>query len=383
MRRREFLVQTSLSAVSATFYSAVSTAQSPAALDVPRIILSLEREMPALMRETRTPGASLAIVRDGRLRWRRGFGLKRAGSSERVDHETVFQAASVSKTVFAYAVMKLVERGILDLDTPLTRYTPIRILDGDPRLDLITARHVLSHTSGLPNWRSERNPLSIRFTPGERYLYSGEGYSYLQSVVSHLTGRVDPSHCGEYEAGFRACATDFDSYMRANIFVPFDMTSSGYVWTKKFEQHAADGHDEQQRLLERKRPSAVDAARYGAAGGLLTTPTDYAKFLIQVVNPKSSDRFRLQTNTMDEMVRPVIKGGDSPLSSRALGWEVVRTDTDDVLVHGGDNAGFHAFAAASRKRKTGFIVMTNGDGGTNLIKKLIIGDTALNQLLTS
>jgi CubicO group peptidase (beta-lactamase class C family) len=300
-----------------------------------------------------------------------------------VDHETVFQAGSVSKTVFAYAVMKLVERGILDLDTPLTRYSPIRILEDDPRLDLITARHVLSHTSGLPNWRSERIPLSIRFTPGERYLYSGEGYSYLQSVVSHLTGRFDPLRCGEYEAGLRTCATDFDSYMRANIFIPFDMTSSGYVWTKTFEQHAADGHDEQQRLLDRKRPSDVDAARYGAAGGLLTTPTDYAKFLLQVVNPKSSARFRLQTNTIDEMVRPVIKGGDSPLSSRALGWEVVRTGTDDILVHGGDNAGFHAFAAASRKRKTGYIVMTNGDGGTNLIKKLIIGDTALNQLLMS
>jgi hypothetical protein len=107
-----------------------------------------------------------------------------------VDHETVFQAGSVSKTVFAYAVMKLVERNILDLDTPLTRYSPIRILEGDPRLDLITARHVLSHTSGLPNWRSERNPLSIRFTPGERYLYSGEGYSYLQSVVPHGDGVI-------------------------------------------------------------------------------------------------------------------------------------------------------------------------------------------------
>jgi CubicO group peptidase (beta-lactamase class C family) len=317
VRRREFLVKTGRSAIGVGFSFALPTALTRvAAADVSRILRTLERQIPDLMEQTRVPGASVAVVRDGKLHWRRGFGVKRAGSHERVDHETVFQAGSVSKTVFAYAVMKLVERGVLDLDTPLTRYSTLRILEGDPRLDLITARHVLSHTSGLQNWRSERESLSIHFTPGERYLYSGEGYSYLQSVVSHLTGHVDPLRCGEYEAGLRACATDFDWYMRANIFIPFDMTSSGYVWTQKFEQHAADGHDEQQRLLDRKRPSDIDAARYGAAGGLLTTPTDYAKFLLQVVNPKSTDRFRLQTNTIDEMVRPVRKKSNMLTSTK-------------------------------------------------------------------
>jgi len=83
------------------------------------------------------------------------------------------------------------------------------------------------------------------------------------------------------------------------------------------------------------------------------------------------------------MVRPQIKGGDSPQSWRALGWEVVRSDKDDFIVHGGDNSGFHAFAAASLKRRNGYIFMTNGDGGMDLLKKLIIGDTPLNQLLAA
>jgi CubicO group peptidase (beta-lactamase class C family) len=74
----------------------------------------------------------------------------------------------MSKPVFAYAVMKLCEKGVMDLDTPLTNYTPERFLEGDPRLDLITARRVLSHTTGFPNWRSEKTPLAIQFTPGER-----------------------------------------------------------------------------------------------------------------------------------------------------------------------------------------------------------------------
>jgi len=83
----------------------------------------------------------------------------------------MFEAASMSKPLFAYAVMKLCEKGVMNLDTPLTKYTPERFLKGDPRLDFITARHVLSHTSGFQNWRSEKEALKIHFTPGEKYLY--------------------------------------------------------------------------------------------------------------------------------------------------------------------------------------------------------------------
>ena len=182
MQRREFLVKASQGAITIAFSRALLTAQTRAAASgIPLLIRTLEREILDLMEVTRAPGVSIALVRDGKLQWRRGFGIKRAGSSEPIDHETVFHAASVSKTVFAYAVMKLVERGVIDLDTPLTRYSRFRILDGDPRLDLITARHVLSHSSGLQNWRSGANPLSIHFTPGERYLYSGEGYNRMSS----------------------------------------------------------------------------------------------------------------------------------------------------------------------------------------------------------
>lgn len=95
---------------------------------------------------------------------------------------------------------------------------------------------------------------------------------------------------------------------------------------------------------------------------LYTTATDCAKFLIEIMAPKPSDRFRLRKETIAEMVRPEIKGVDSPMSWRALAWEVVRTDQDDWIVHGGDNSGFHAFAAASLKRRNGCNFMTNGDG---------------------
>jgi len=122
----------------------------------------------------------MALAADAKLLWRGAFGVKDFESKMPLDRDTVFEAGLVSKTVFAYAVMKLCEKGVLDLDTPLTKYTPERLIKGGSRLDLITTRRVLSHTTGLQNWRSTKDPLAIHFTPGERWGYSGEGYSYLQ-----------------------------------------------------------------------------------------------------------------------------------------------------------------------------------------------------------
>ena len=171
----------------------------------------LDKLVPALMSETKLPGLSLALIRDGQLLWRRAYGVKDAVSRAPVDHDTVFEAASMSKPVFAYAVMKLRERGLLDLDLPLTKYTTARFLEGDSRLELITARQILSHTAGFQNWRSDAAPLKIHFTPGERYQYSGEGYSYLQSVVTHLAGEP------------------FDPFMRRLLLAPFGMEEGASV----------------------------------------------------------------------------------------------------------------------------------------------------------
>src|SRR5207248_827107 len=144
--------------------------------------------------------------------------------------------------------------------------------------------------------------------------YSGEGYSYLQSVVTHLTGKVNPKDCATFEAGLKVCATDIDAYMRAKALVPFGMASSGYLWNDTIEKHMARGHDPKGRpsKLDRK-PTGPSVARYAAAGGLCTTPTDYAKFLIEVIEPGPRDAFRLKRDTLKEMLRPQVKR--SPESS--------------------------------------------------------------------
>src|SRR5688572_28487652 len=167
----------------------------------------------------------MLLIDDGKVRWQRAFGLKDADSKEPVDIHTVFAACSNTKPVFAYAVAKLCEKGVMDLDTPLTRYTSKRFMEGDPRLDLITARHVFNHTTGFPNWRY-KDPLTIQFTPGTKVQYSGEGFRYLQSVVEEVTRQP------------------FADFMRANVLEPFGMKSSRSVWDASYERRIATGHDE-------------------------------------------------------------------------------------------------------------------------------------------
>ena len=348
--RRDFLIQTGQFALGALALS----------LDGPAFRLSpltdLESELAILMKEYRVPGVSLAVISGGALVERRAFGVKDAASNVPADYTTMFEAASMSKPVFAYAVLKLCERGVLDLDMPLTKYTSTRFLQDDPRLDLITARHVLSHTTGFPNWRSKSRPLSIAFTPGSRWSYSGEGYSYLQSVITELT------------------KMPIEDYMRTNIFEPFDMTSSGYVWNDIFAGRMARPHDIAGTPMENKRSTAADVARYASAGALLTTPTDYAKFMLQILDPKGPDQFRLKPSTIAQMVRPQIETHDKYNTAWGLGVAIFRTKTGTNVGHAGDNTGFHCLSLMSLPHSSGIVLMTNSDGGAPLITRLATGE---------
>src|SRR5260370_11288776 len=348
MQRRAFLIGSVLPLVARAQGNPKSPSLEP-------VISQLEKQIPNQMQEIFVSGLSIAVVKDGKFQWRRGFGISDSVSKEPVDNDTIFEAASMSKPVFAYAVMKLCEKGVMDLDTPLTKYTSERVLDGDPRLELISARHVLSHTSGFQNWRSEESPLKIHVTPGEKYRYSGEGYSYLQSVVAHLTRQhIEP-------------------YMKANLFGPFGMVSSGYVWNDMFEKRMSRPHDPKGKPFDNNKSTETSVARYGSAGALLTTPTDYAKFLIEVIDPKPSDAYRLTKKSLEEMVRPQVKVNEEYSTSWALGWGIQHSGKRNFIMHGGDNKGFHSFAVGSVDEKSRYVMMTNGENGSQGLKNVMAG----------
>src|SRR5581483_1210990 len=134
-----------------------------------------------------------------------------------VDTATVFEAASLSKPLFTYGVMRLQHEGLLDLDTPLTRYMPGHEFCADPRLDRVTARMVLCHMTGWPNWRRQGRSLKFKKAPGRAFGYSGEGYVYLQQVVERISGQ------------------SLDAFMRQAVLRPLSMTRSSYVWRESYE----------------------------------------------------------------------------------------------------------------------------------------------------
>jgi CubicO group peptidase (beta-lactamase class C family) len=175
VHRREFVRQAGKGVLGCSLLSldgcstgAKESAPSKGAIAWVSRIAHLEKSIPKLMEENKVPGFSIAIVRDAKLAWTWGFGVKNRAFEAPVDDSTMFEAASMSKPVFAYAVVKLCEMGVINLDTPLVKYTPERFLKGDKRLDLITARQVLSHTTGFQDARSGEKPLKIHFAPGEK-----------------------------------------------------------------------------------------------------------------------------------------------------------------------------------------------------------------------
>ena len=128
--RRHFLAQGSRATLGFSMLPLTACARHPLSSSGPlatdrsvHLIADLERQIPELMAAAHVPGLTIAIVHEGQLFWRRAFGMKSVTAREPVDDDTMFEVASTSKPVFAYAVMKLCERGVMDLDTPLTHYT--------------------------------------------------------------------------------------------------------------------------------------------------------------------------------------------------------------------------------------------------------------------
>jgi len=366
-RRREFLIASGRSALGLSLVSlSGSEILSAHSADSRRRFLQArlaewDRQIPQWLRETRLPGASMVLIDGGKIVWQRGFGVRDAVSKQPVERSTVFAACSNTKPVFAYAVMKLCEKGVMNLDTPLTRYTSKRIVAGDPRLDLITARHVFTHTTGFPNW-AYKEPLAIQFTPGTKVQYSGEGFRYLQAVVEEITRQP------------------FAEFMRVNILEPFGMKSSRIVGDPAYKRRIATRHDETGTPIQASPPKtpaeqAEDLAMYGAAASLHTTPGDYAKFILEIIDPKPADAFRLSASSRKEVLRPQITRTDSTLpvrvtTSSALSWVVADVEDFTFFSHAGSASGWYCDALASVGRKAALIVMTNGDSFQAFREKL-------------
>jgi len=298
-----------------------------------------------LMAKYHVPGVVIAKIEDGKVAWVRGFGM--ASDDAKVSDDTVFEAASLSKPLFALAVMKMAATGPLDLDRPLT-WVMNKPWPEDPQVQKITARMVLDHTSGLPN-RAD-GPLEVMFPPGSRWSYSGEGYRLLQRALHDLTGQ------------------SLESLVRGAAIVPISMRSTS--WRPAPGVALATGHDRDGHPIAASAPDTPDAA-----SSLLTTAGDYAKFVAAIVNARVID---MRPPTIELTRTPQVDVDKSLGLAWGLGWAIQRTDVGNVFFQWGSNPGFKAFALGDPVERDGIVILTNGDNGLEIaepVTKAVLGRT--------
>ena len=345
--------------------------------------VALDNKIESLMKAANVQGLAIAIFNNNESVYKKTFGYKRVDTKEPINTNSNIYGASLSKPVFAVMVMKLVEEGLLDLDKPLQDYLPKPIyeyppskkwhdnysdLKADSLYRKITARMCLDHTSGFPNWRwyEPDQKLRVKFRPGSRYEYSGEGMVYLQVVLEHMLGK------------------SLEELMKEKIFIPSGMNRSSYTWQKEFEKDYCFGHQSTGALYEKDKDN--DAR---SASTLETTLDDYTLFTKAVL--KNSI---LKPATTKKMFTPQIKLRSvqqfGPLSlvdstlndgielSYGLGWVLLKSPYGTGAFKEGHGDGFQHYSIIFPDQGTGIIIMSNSDNAESIFKELLetaIGDS--------
>jgi CubicO group peptidase (beta-lactamase class C family) len=343
-----------------------------------RIPQAFLNRLSSMMEIANVPGLSIAMIQDGEVSWTKDFGVQESGKNEAITAQTVYSVGSLSKPVFADGVMRLVEAGKLDLDQPLAGKLEEDYIPDQPLAAAITARHVLSHTSGLQNWRFNKSDrLEVKFPPGEQFSYSGEGIFYLQRVVEKLSGQP------------------FEVFMRSQVFQPLGMQTSSYLWRADFAKRIAWGHVENKRAVEpwaaqlgkqmleiaartklpleqwsyadvlRALPEMnplLDALPYNkspnAATSLLTTATEFAGFMAHVLRGGSH---QVQLSPQIQL---------NPTLSWGLGWGLETVGKSTCIWHWGDTGIAQCFVMGSVETQSGMVVLTNSDRGLKVCQPL-------------
>ncbi|WP_051464557.1 serine hydrolase domain-containing protein [Pseudoxanthomonas suwonensis] len=311
----------------------------------------------AIMQRHGIPGAQLVHVRDGHAEAFE-YGVMRADATRPVDADTLFQAASLSKVVGAYITLRMVDRGVLELDRPLFEYWPSPRASDNPQARRITARMVLDHTTGLKNWEIspsnpaiDETPLQSLFDAGARYSYSGEGFYLLQRTLEHLAVKR------------------WEQLAREEVFDVFDMPGSRYMTDPESATRNASGH--------RPDGSVMADRVFGwenTAWTLVTTAREYSTFLQRALyrgeglSPASHALLKTPSSNADDQAVPVPV---DPYIDWSLGVGLETVDGRVRLWHWGDNPGFKAFFMLDPESGESLVLLTNSETGLETYKDVL------------
>ena len=329
---------------------------------------ALDGFVDAQMENLEIPGLSIAVISDGEIIYNASKGVENMDTGKKVDGNSIFEAASLSKPVFAYFALKLMEDGVLDIDRPLHEYLPMQELEYDPRYHQVSARMVLNHTTGFPNWRwfdpapaerkIERGTMYMKHDPGT-FGYAGEGYNYLALVIAHLTNRD---------------MTTIDALFRDKVAEPLDMEHSSFIKTEFVGHHKVSGHKEGAVSDDGWPRSFPDDTpmTFGAAGRLHTNALEYARFMIALMDGKG-----LKPSTLNEMLAQQVQIPADSETTRltgetawGLGIAIEPTPYGFRYEHGGNNGDFQSGMMFFRDRKLGYVFFTNSDRGETFNRAL-------------
>ncbi len=342
---------------------------------------SLTADIKKLLLAANVSGAGVAVFNNFQPVYLKTFGYADVQRKKAFTPGSVFYAASLAKVVFGYIVLKLVDENKINLDTPLVHYLAYPLvnykikgykrgyqdLQNDERYKKITARMCLDHTTGFPNWRwlEKDRKLKIKFDPGSRFSYSGEGLYLLQFVISQITGK------------------GLEDLSREHVFSPFKMNMTSEVWQEKFDSIAAYGHNTAGEPYELMKWDEASAG-----GSMSTTLTDYAKFYTAFIQG-----IGLSGSAFSEMLKPQVRirslhqfgpgatvdstTNDGIKLSYGLSVGLMETAFGKAFFKEGHDDGWGHYSVCSRDKGIAMIIITNNDNGESIFRELLdvaIGD---------
>jgi len=289
------------------------------------------------MEKHKIPGLTAALVQNGQITKSIALGV-RDDNGDPMTEDTLFEAASLTKSLFAVWFLGLCDKGILKLDEPVVRQGAPRWSE-DPCFDLVTPRQALCHGTGLPNWDDQ--PLPFLFTPGTSYSYSGEGYFLLQHLACETLGKT-------WE--------DWPAFMEEAFFGPWGIDTS-VCWEPSIGKRMSagfgvDGAVRKRRMAEDKKDRSPEP---NSAWSLYANANIYAQFLCHLMD----DHCGLSDKSFDELHRPQNHAGDG------VDWGLGFGLSDGCLWHWGDNRGFKNFSIFDPETKDAVCIFTNSDLGMN------------------